>query len=81
VAHAKPLSVGLNCALGAQEMRAHIEELSQIATCYTSAYPNAGLPNAIGESEEAPHQTAHFIEEGCDTGDIVLQKNILIEDQ
>ena len=63
VAHANPLSVGLNCALGAQEMRAHIEELSQIATCYTSAYPNAGLPNAMGEYDEAPHQTAHFIEE------------------
>ena len=63
VAHAKPLSVGLNCALGAQQMRSHIEELSQIATCYTSAYPNAGLPNAMGEYDEAPHQTAHFIEE------------------
>jgi len=63
VTHAKPLSVGLNCALGAQEMRAHIEELSQIATCYTSAYPNAGLPNAMGEYDEQPHETAHFIEE------------------
>lgn len=63
VAHAKPLSVGLNCALGAQQMRSHIEELSQIAVCYTSAYPNAGLPNAMGEYDEAPHQTAHFIEE------------------
>jgi 5-methyltetrahydrofolate--homocysteine methyltransferase len=63
VVHANPLSVGLNCALGAQEMRAHIEELSQIATCYTSAYPNAGLPNAMGQYDEAPHQTAHFIEE------------------
>jgi 5-methyltetrahydrofolate--homocysteine methyltransferase len=63
VAHANPLSVGLNCALGAQDMRSHIEELSQIATCYTSAYPNAGLPNAMGQYDEAPHQTAHFIEE------------------
>ncbi|NBT07509.1 MAG: 5-methyltetrahydrofolate--homocysteine methyltransferase [Chitinophagia bacterium] len=63
IEHAKPLSVGLNCALGAQEMRSHIEELSQIATCYTSAYPNAGLPNAMGEYDEEPHQTAHFIEE------------------
>ena len=63
VAHAKPLSVGLNCALGAQEMRSHIEELAQIAICYTSAYPNAGLPNAMGEYDEAPHQTAQFIEE------------------
>ncbi|MCE2675484.1 MAG: homocysteine S-methyltransferase family protein [Sediminibacterium sp.] len=63
VEHAKPLSVGLNCALGAQEMRSHIEELSQIASCYTSAYPNAGLPNAMGEYDEQPHETAHFIEE------------------
>src|SRR5579863_5967959 len=49
VMHARPLSIGLNCALGAAEMRPHIEELSQIAACYTSAYPNAGLPNAMGE--------------------------------
>jgi 5-methyltetrahydrofolate--homocysteine methyltransferase len=63
IEHAKPLSVGLNCALGAQEMRSHIEELAQIASCYTSAYPNAGLPNAMGEYDEQPHETAHFIEE------------------
>ena len=62
VAHASPLSVGLNCALGAKEMRTHIEALSKIATCYTSAYPNAGLPNAMGEYDEAPDQTADFIE-------------------
>ncbi|MEN9685825.1 MAG: hypothetical protein RLZZ28_1611 [Bacteroidota bacterium] len=62
VMHAQPLSVGLNCALGAAEMRSHIEELSQIAGCYTSAYPNAGLPNAMGEYDEQPHETAHFIE-------------------
>ncbi len=68
VMHAEPLSVGLNCALGAAEMRAHIEELSQIAACYTSAYPNAGLPNAMGEYDEAPHQTAHFIEEWAKQG-------------
>src|SRR5450432_3074979 len=68
VMHAKPLSVGLNCALGAQEMRPHIEELSQIANCYTSAYPNAGLPNAFGEYDEQPHQTAHIIEEWAAEG-------------
>jgi 5-methyltetrahydrofolate--homocysteine methyltransferase len=62
VMHAKPLSIGLNCALGASEMRPHIEELSQIASCYTSAYPNAGLPNAFGEYDEQPHETAHIIE-------------------
>ena len=68
VMHANPISIGLNCALGAAEMRRHIEELSQIAACYTSAYPNAGLPNAMGEYDEAPHQTAHFIEEWAKEG-------------
>ncbi len=68
VAHANPLSIGLNCALGASEMRPHIEELSQIATCYTSAYPNAGLPNAFGEYDETPDQTAHIIEEWAKEG-------------
>ncbi|MEP7279266.1 MAG: homocysteine S-methyltransferase family protein [Bacteroidota bacterium] len=68
VMHAKPLSVGLNCALGAQEMRPHIEELSQIAGCYTSAYPNAGLPNAFGEYDEQPHETAHIIKEWAANG-------------
>jgi 5-methyltetrahydrofolate--homocysteine methyltransferase len=68
IAHANPLSVGLNCALGAQEMRPHIEELSQIAACFTSAYPNAGLPNAFGEYDEQPHETAHIIEEWAANG-------------
>jgi len=68
IEHARPLSVGLNCALGADQMRQHIEELSQLAGCYTSAYPNAGLPNALGEYDEEPHQTAHFIEEWAQRG-------------
>lgn len=68
IAHANPLSVGLNCALGANQMRGHIEELSQIASCYTSAYPNAGLPNALGEYDEEPAETAHFIEEWAQQG-------------
>jgi 5-methyltetrahydrofolate--homocysteine methyltransferase len=68
IMHANPLSVGLNCALGASEMRPHIEELSQIAGCYTSAYPNAGLPNAFGEYDEQPHETAHIIEEWAKEG-------------
>jgi 5-methyltetrahydrofolate--homocysteine methyltransferase len=68
VMHAKPLSIGLNCALGAAEMRPYIEELSQIATCYTSAYPNAGLPNAMGEYDEQPEQTAHFLEDWAKEG-------------
>jgi 5-methyltetrahydrofolate--homocysteine methyltransferase len=68
VMHANPLSIGLNCALGASEMRPHIEELSQIAGCYTSAYPNAGLPNAFGEYDEQPAETAHIIEEWAEKG-------------
>ena len=68
VSHANPLSVGLNCALGATEMRSHVEELSQIAQCYTSAYPNAGLPNAFGEYDEQPHEMAHIIEEWAANG-------------
>jgi 5-methyltetrahydrofolate--homocysteine methyltransferase len=68
IMHARPLSVGLNCALGAKEMRPHIEELSQIAGCYVSAYPNAGLPNAMGEYDEHPEDTAHYIEEWANEG-------------
>ena len=68
VMHAKPLSVGLNCALGAKEMRPHIEELSQIASCYVSAYPNAGLPNAMGEYDEEPADTAHYLEDWAKEG-------------
>ena len=68
VRHARPLSIGLNCALGAKEMRTHIEELSQIAECSTSAYPNAGLPNAMGEYDEHPEDTGHFIEEWAKEG-------------
>ena len=68
VAHARPLSVGLNCALGAAEMRPHIAELSKIASCYTSAYPNAGLPNSMGLYEEEPEETAHFLEEWAREG-------------
>ncbi len=68
VMHAKPLSIGLNCALGAKEMRPHIEELSQIASCYVSAYPNAGLPNAMGEYDEHPTDTAHYLEDWAKEG-------------
>jgi len=68
VMHAQPLSIGLNCALGASEMRPHIEELSHIASCYTSAYPNAGLPNAFGEYDELPEETASIILEWANNG-------------
>ncbi|MCW3124312.1 MAG: 5-methyltetrahydrofolate--homocysteine methyltransferase [Flavipsychrobacter sp.] len=68
VMHANPISIGLNCALGAEQMRPHVEELSQIAGCYVSAYPNAGLPNAMGEYDESPEHTASVIAEWAQEG-------------
>ncbi len=61
VRHVRPLAVGLNCALGAAEMRPYLAELSRIADCFVSAYPNAGLPNAFGEYDEAAGETARVV--------------------
>src|SRR6201991_3298528 len=68
VRHAGLLSVGLNCALGAKEMRPHLQELSEKANVFISAYPNAGLPNEFGGYDEMPHETAHLIEDFLDFG-------------
>ncbi|MBM4377348.1 MAG: methionine synthase [Deltaproteobacteria bacterium] len=68
VAHAKPFSVGINCALGAAQMRPYFAELSRIAPAYTSCYPNAGLPNAFGGYDETPEQTAAFLREFAAAG-------------
>lgn len=68
IAHANPLSIGFNCALGAKEMRPHIEELAAKATCYVSAYPNAGLPNEFGAYDEQPHETAHLVDDFITSG-------------
>ena len=68
VAHGKPLSVGLNCALGAKELRPHVETLSQIADAYVSAHPNAGLPNAFGEYDETPAEMAETLREFAKSG-------------
>ena len=72
VRHARPLAVGLNCALGAKEMRPYIEEMSRIADTHLSCYPNAGLPNAFGEYDEAPAETAAIISEFADAGFVNL---------
>ena len=61
VEEAKPLIVGVNCSLGAKEMRPHVAELSRLAGTYTSSHPNAGLPNAFGGYDEEPHQTAELL--------------------
>ena len=62
VAHAKPISVGLNCALGADALRPYVEELSAKAETYVSAHPNAGLPNEFGEYDQTPEEMAEIIE-------------------
>ncbi len=66
VRHADPIFVGLNCALGAREMRPYLEELSTIASTGISCYPNAGLPNAMGEYDETPEQTGAFLKDFAD---------------
>jgi len=63
VAHARPLSVGINCALGAEDMRPYMEELSRVADTFTSCYPNAGLPNAFGGYDESPAHMAALLAE------------------
>lgn len=68
VRHAQPLAVGLNCALGAKEMRPYVAELSRLADSFVSAYPNAGLPNAFGEYDEAPADTAAVLIEFAEAG-------------
>ncbi|AQA04928.1 methionine synthase [Mycobacterium sp. MS1601] len=68
IRHAKPLAVGLNCALGAPEMRPYIAEVARIADTFVSCYPNAGLPNAFGEYDESPEAQAGYIAEFAEAG-------------
>ena len=68
IAHARPLSVGINCALGARDMRPYLAELASVADCYVSCYPNAGLPNAFGEYDELPDQTGALLGEFATSG-------------
>ncbi|MEQ3693119.1 MAG: methionine synthase [Thalassolituus sp.] len=68
VAHANPISIGLNCALGAEELRPHVEELSNKAWTYISAHPNAGLPNEFGEYDQTPEEMAVIVEEFAASG-------------
>ncbi|NZA25960.1 homocysteine S-methyltransferase family protein [Luteimonas sp. SJ-92] len=66
--HARPLSIGLNCALGARELRPHVEALASLADCHISAHPNAGLPNAFGEYDETPDEMAATLHEFAQSG-------------
>ncbi len=68
IVHAEPFCVGLNCALGASDMRPYLVELAKIATTYVSCYPNAGLPNAFGAYDEQPEMTAGYLSEFAASG-------------
>ena len=68
IRHARPLSVGLNCAFGARELRPYIAELARVAGEYVTCHPNAGLPNAFGEYDERPEQTAALLRDFADAG-------------
>ncbi|HEY0159793.1 MAG TPA: methionine synthase [Thermoanaerobaculia bacterium] len=68
LSHAPLLAVGINCALGAEEMRAHVEELSKLAPIFISCYPNAGLPNALGGYDETPDQMATVLRDFAANG-------------
>ena len=68
VSHVDMLSIGINCALGAQEMRPYVEELSKLAPVYVSCYPNAGLPNEFGEYDQTPAEMAALLEDFADSG-------------
>jgi len=68
VRHAKPISIGLNCALGADELRPHVEELARVSEFMVSSHPNAGLPNAFGEFDETPEKMAPKVKEYAESG-------------
>ena len=68
IEHARPWCVGLNCALGAREMRPHLAELARLTDAWVSVYPNAGLPNAFGEYDELPDETAGLLREFAESG-------------
>jgi len=72
VRHAKPFSIGLNCALGAAQLRPYVQELSRIAECRVSVYPNAGLPNEFGEYDQSDAEMAALVKEWAETGMVNL---------
>jgi 5-methyltetrahydrofolate--homocysteine methyltransferase len=68
MSHAPILSIGFNCALGAEQLIAHVESISKISPFAISAYPNAGLPNAMGHYDQTPDEMAHLVEQYCQKG-------------
>ncbi|MGE5624118.1 MAG: methionine synthase [Bacillota bacterium] len=70
VRHVKPFSIGLNCALGAEQLRPYVQELAALADCYVSAHPNAGLPNAFGGYDETPEHMCSHMGHWAEEGDV-----------
>jgi 5-methyltetrahydrofolate--homocysteine methyltransferase len=70
VRHARPVTIGLNCSFGAQQLRPHVKVLSALADTLIMVYPNAGLPNDLGEYDELPHETAALVKEWADAGQV-----------
>jgi 5-methyltetrahydrofolate--homocysteine methyltransferase len=68
IRHARPFSIGINCALGARDMRPYLADLARIADCYVSSYPNAGLPNAFGAYDELPAETGELVKDFAASG-------------
>src|SRR5688572_8631229 len=68
VRHAHPFSIGINCALGARDMRPYLADLAKIAECYVTSYPNAGLPNAFGQYDELPAETSELVKDFATSG-------------
>ena len=68
IRHGELLAIGLNCALGARQLRPYVQELARIADINVAAYPNAGLPNAFGEYDETPGETAEILREFASSG-------------
>jgi len=72
VAHAKPIAIGINCALGAEEMRPYLQTLSKIADTFVSIYPNAGLPNELGQYEQSPEKMGDILKTFAENGFVNL---------
>eukprot|EP01034_Spumella_vulgaris_P003570 gene3570-4586_t len=70
VRHAKPLTIGLNCSFGAEQLRPHVRTLSDIADTLIMVYPNAGLPNELGAYDERPETTAALVRDWADAGQV-----------
>ena len=78
VRHARPITIGFNCALGAEDLRAHIADIGRVADTLVCAYPNAGLPNEFGQYDESPEYMAELLEEFAASGLVNILGDVLV---